>query len=441
MSFLRNKCILLTSLIAASSVAQAQPEEGFTIAPSIGYYNMDNHRSVDNSTAFSLGLGYQFGNPWAIELVYVNADSETTSGSDIDVDQYRLDGLYHLEGSDLLTPYLAAGVGTTDFSSGPNNALINVGGGLKYALNDSLALRADVRLINDTEDHEFDNLTTVGLHYVFGVKDKVQDTDNDGVIDTNDQCLSTPSGVSVDAKGCALDDDKDGVANHIDQCLNTPSGVSVDVKGCALDDDKDGVANHIDQCLNTPSGVSVDANGCALDNDKDGVINSLDICPNSAAGAKVDTKGCALDDDKDGVINSLDMCPNSAAGAKVDAKGCYVVLEEAKTISLDVQFANNSVLIDPKYYAQIEEVADFLTEYPEADAVIEGHTDDRGTESYNQALSEKRAQAITDVLINSFSISQDRISAIGYGEEKPLVSNNSAENRRVNRRVTAVISN
>jgi OOP family OmpA-OmpF porin len=426
MSFLLNKRALLAGLIAASSVAQATPEEGFTIAPSIGYYNMDNHRGVDNSTALSLGLGYQFGNPWAVEFVYLNADSEASvGGSDIGVDQYRLDALYHLAEQGNWMPYLAAGVGTTDMSPGDNNALINAGGGVKYALNQDLSLRADFRLINDTEDHELDNLTMVGLHYVFGAKSaeakaepvkamaqpaKAADADNDGVIDANDQCLSTPAGVAVDTKGCALDSDKDGVADYKDQCLSTPTGVSVNAKGCALDSDEDGVADYKDQCLNTQSGVSVDA------------------------------KGCALDSDKDGVADHLDACANSAAGSKVDAKGCYVTLTEAKSIRLDVQFASNSAVVNAKYFPQIKKVAAFLKEYPKASVVIEGHTDDSGSAAYNQSLSEKRAKAIATVLTKELGVAANRVSAIGYGEEKPLVNNNTAANREANRRVVAVIS-
>tara|TARA_R110001599_G_scaffold83993_10_gene225744 strand:+ start:17333 stop:18532 length:1200 start_codon:yes stop_codon:yes gene_type:complete len=397
MPFLLNKRVLLASLIAASSVAQAAPEEGFTIAPSIGYYNMDNHRGVDNTTALSLGLGYQFGNPWAVEFVYLNADSEASvGGSDVDVDQYRLDALYHLAEQGNWTPYLAAGVGTTDFSPGENNAFINAGGGVKYALNQDLSLRTDFRLINDVEDNELDNLTMVGLHYVFGAKSapaqepksdvaknlaaKAADADNDGVIDANDQCLSTPAGVSVDMKGCALDSDKDGVADHKDQCLNTPTGVSVDMKGCALDSDKDGVADH------------------------------------------------------------LDACANSAAGSKVNAKGCYVVLKEAKSIRLDVQFASNSSVVNAKYFPQIKKVAAFLKEYPKTSVVIEGHTDDSGSAAYNQSLSEKRAQAIAKVLTKELGVAANRVTAIGYGEEKPLVNNNTAANREANRRVVAIIS-
>lgn len=397
MSFLLNKRTLLAGLVAASTVAQAQPEEGFTVAPSIGYYNMDNNRGVDNTTAASLGLGYQFGNPWALEFVYLDADSEASSnGSDVDVDQYRLDALYHLAEQGKLVPYLAAGVGTTDFSPGANNTLVNAGGGLKYALNDTVDLRADFRLINDIEDHEFDNVTTLGLHFVFGKQSET---------------ASEPAQVVAEpVKPVFMDADKDGVEDSKDQCSNTPAGVSVDMNGCALDGDADGVADHKDQCPITPAGVSVDM------------------------------KGCALDDDNDGVANHVDACLDSAAGAEVDATGCYVVLEQAQTIRLDVQFASNSSVVDQQYYANIEEVAAFLNKYPETTIAIEGHTDNTGAASYNLALSQKRAQAVADVLINELNIDASRVSATGYGEEKPLFDNDTAANRKENRRVVTVIS-
>jgi len=411
MSFLLNKRVFFASLIAASSIAQAQPEEGFTIAPSIGYYNMDNHRGIKNDTALSLGLGYQFGNPWAVELVYLNTDSKaSTGGASVDADQFRLDGLYHLEERNQFTPYLAAGVGTTDFSPGSNNALINAGGGLKYALNDTLSLRGDFRLIRDVEDHELDNLTTIGLHFVFG----------GDLIKT--AALKEKFAEAVEEKKPEYEEEVAAAKEQVEEKVAQAEDKIAEVKAENTDADNDGVKDANDLCLATPANVSVDATGCALDTDKDGVADHQDNCLATPSGVSVDAKGCALDDDKDGIANHLDMCANSAAGAKVDEKGCYVVLESQKSVRLDVQFGNNSIVVDQKYYTQIEEVADFLTEYPNTNAIIEGHTDDRGSAS------------------NAFGISEARVKAVGYGEEQPLLNNDTESNRSINRRVTAVIS-
>ncbi|TYK67206.1 thrombospondin type 3 repeat-containing protein [Colwellia echini] len=172
----------------------------------------------------------------------------------------------------------------------------------------------------------------------------IDDTDNDGVNDTLDQCPDTPSDSSVDAMGCAVvvndDTDNDGVNDTLDQCPDTPSDSSVDAMGCAVvvneDTDNDGVNDTLDQCPDTPAGTSVDAMGCAVvvieDDDGDGVIDTLDQCPDTPAGASVDAMGCAVvvieDADGDGVIDTLDQCPDTPAGTSVDAMGCAVVVNE-----------------------------------------------------------------------------------------------------------------
>ncbi|WP_080376624.1 OmpA family protein [Stenotrophomonas sp. Marseille-Q4652] len=84
--------------------------------------------------------------------------------------------------------------------------------------------------------------------------------------------------------------------------------------------------------------------------------------------------------------------------------------------------------------------AQFMREYPLTKVVLEGHTDDRGSEAYNQQLSEKRAAAVAGVLVERFGIDRSRVSSVGYGESSPIVSNDTAENRARNRRVTAKVS-
>lgn len=258
MPFLLNKRLMLTSLAVATSmalssvvVAQTHQEAGFTFAPSFGYYNFDGDRNAKDETAFSVGLGYRFNNPWGVELVYLNADSEDKrTRANIDARQYRLDALYHLTSDRNFTPYLAAGVGFMELSPGKDNALLNLGAGVKYALSEMVSLRGDFRLIDDVEDNRIDNVTTLGLHFAFGGKSTSPETaikaaplvvpvafidsDGDGVADANDQCPGTPAGVQVDAKGCALDDDQDGVPNYLDACPDTAAGKKVDARGCSL---------------------------------------------------------------------------------------------------------------------------------------------------------------------------------------------------------------
>jgi OmpA-OmpF porin, OOP family len=176
------------------------------------------------------------------------------------------------------------------------------------------------------------------------------------------------------------------------------------------------------------------------DSDKDGVIDIADQCPNSASGAQVDANGCELDSDNDGVKNSTDACPNTPAGAKVDSQGCRVKLTENVSITLNVQFENNSDRVSDTYRNEISKVANFMRQYPDTKVVIEGHTDNRGAASYNQQLSQRRAKAVMNYLIETFSVEASRVSSIGKGEEFPIATNDTAAGRKLNRRVQAEIS-
>ncbi|MCB1791650.1 MAG: thrombospondin type 3 repeat-containing protein [Gammaproteobacteria bacterium] len=93
------------------------------------------------------------------------------------------------------------------------------------------------------------------------------DCDGDGVANRDDRCPGSGAGAVVDRQGCTVGDDHDsdgdGVVNARDLCANTPRAAHVDRAGCSLDTDKDGVADGIDDCLATPEGTPVDARGCA----------------------------------------------------------------------------------------------------------------------------------------------------------------------------------
>lgn len=178
-----------------------------------------------------------------------------------------------------------------------------------------------------------------------------------------------------------------------------------------------------------------------LDGDNDGVIDAKDQCPNSMASDTVDMMGCAvnMDVDGDGVANAQDSCPDTKAGAKVDETGCYLMLKEDVTVQLNVNFANNSDEI-VSGADQIKEVADFMRQYPLTSVVVEGHTDSRGSEAYNQSLSQKRAAEVAAQLVSVFGIDKSRVNSVGYGEANPIASNETAAGRASNRRVSAVVS-
>ncbi|NLN60514.1 MAG: outer membrane beta-barrel domain-containing protein, partial [Deltaproteobacteria bacterium] len=131
------------------------------------------------------------------------------------------------------------------------------------------------------------------------------------------------------------------------------------------------------------------------DSDGDGVIDRLDQCPDTPAGVIVDEVGCPIDTDRDGVPDYLDKCPDTPIELKVDKDGCPVRV----TINLNVLFDFDKSDVKPKYHSEIKRVADYMNAYAWEKATLEGHTDSRGTDAYNQKLSQRRVDAIKNYLV------------------------------------------
>ena len=177
------------------------------------------------------------------------------------------------------------------------------------------------------------------------------------------------------------------------------------------------------------------------DSDGDGVTDDKDRCPGTLPGVAVDATGCPLDSDNDGVTDDKDQCPDSEPGAEVDGTGCVGVVEKVtvESIELKIQFASNSAQVQEQYQSELQAVADFMQRYPDVAVEIGGHTDSQGAATYNKTLSQRRADAVKDQLVNRYGIAADRITAMGYGEEQPVASNDTAAGREQNRRVVAVM--
>lgn len=221
------------------------------------------------------------------------------------------------------------------------------------------------------------------------------------------------------------DSDGDGVVDRLDKCPRTPEGVKVDYNGCPEDSDNDGVYDYRDKCPGTPKGVKVDSRGCPPDSDGDGVYDYMDKCPDTPTGVKVDSKGCPPDSDGDGVYDYRDRCPETPKGARVNDLGCWVIQ--------NVIFDFDRATIRPEYYPELDDVVKVLNNQPDLKIEIQGHTCNMGTEAYNLKLSKRRARAVLDYLVSK-GIDSTRLSSEGYGESKPIASNDTEEGREVNRR-------
>ena len=225
------------------------------------------------------------------------------------------------------------------------------------------------------EDGDYDFIAVADGYLKAKINPAISDNDKDGIQDSDDLCMNSPTDEIVNLTGCSesqIDEDQDGVFNSEDICQNTPTGQVVDFEGCSdyqKDSDSDGIVDALDECEDTQSGDVVNFRGCSTeestDADGDGVVDSEDVCPSTRPGYPVLENGCPdeeslevdldgdgysgpyskilfvqsgdafpldptqwFDEDNDGYgdnpspANNYDACPNTKSGASVNAFGC-----------------------------------------------------------------------------------------------------------------------
>ncbi len=233
------------------------------------------------------------------------------------------------------------------------------------------------------------------------------------------------------------DKDGDGIINKLDKCPKTPG--SVENNGCPWGDtDEDGVLDNEDKCPEIAGEKEND--GCPWeDTDGDSLLDNVDNCPEEAGA--IDNNGCPWKDtDGDSVLDKDDNCINEIG--TVANKGCpeieeVVTKEVQKTLNeyaKTILFNSGKSSIKAESTAVLVDIINILKEYPNANFIIEGHTDSIGSAANNLKLSENRAQSVKQFLINK-GINAARLSSIGYGETKPIATNMYKDGRAKNRRV------
>ncbi len=205
-----------------------------------------------------------------------------------------------------------------------------------------------------------------------------------------------------------------------------------------VDSDGDGIVDTIDKC---PAAAGLPANaGCPdEDSDKDGVVDRLDKCP-SEAGVK-ENDGCAdKDSDGDGIVDRLDKCPiePETKNQFQDEDGCADELPKALAqfsgAIAGIAFAPNRTEITAATRPVLDQAVAVLKEHTSVRVQIEGHTDNAGPAEQNRTLSQQRADAVRQYMIDK-GIDGSRLTAVGFGPDKPIADNKTAEGRAKNRRV------
>jgi OOP family OmpA-OmpF porin len=244
-----------------------------------------------------------------------------------------------------------------------------------------------------------------------------------------------------------LDVDRDGVVDNQDKCPDDPEDRDgfEDQDGCPdPDNDQDGVLDRQDKCPNVAEDQDgfEDQDGCPdPDNDRDGILDADDKCPTEAGS--MENQGCP-DRDRDGdtVIDRLDKCPD-VPGAP-DNQGCpqyklITITKEKIELKEKVHFQTAKAVIQRDSFNMLNEVADVLKKRPEIQLRIEGHTDSRANRKYNVRLSQSRAASVKRYLVGR-GVPAPRMEAVGYGPDRPIDDNRSANGRENNRRVEFVIT-
>ncbi len=259
--------------------------------------------------------------------------------------------------------------------------------------------------------NEFLSSVFVGLHYFFSDRD----SDRDGIANRNDTCpyAAEDKDGTQDQDGCPdTDNDGDGVADTGDKAPDQAE----DMDGFQ---DEDGVPDP--------------------DNDGDALADVDDKCPDTAEDKDgfQDEDGCPdADNDGDGIADAADTCADTPQGVPVDSLGCPTVaaIDKERVLS-GVRFRAGSADLEPAGLAVLDSVVLSLKAYPSAEVEVQAHTSDIGANADNQALSQRRAEAVVVYLV-SRGIARARLTAIGYGEESPWVANDTPGNRARNERVT-----
>lgn len=369
---------LIFTLCMAGFVQAGQRESTIYISPMLGYHVFEGDQNTDDSISGGFSVGYNVSKRWAAELEVGYTPSETdqknVSSEDLEIWSVGMNALYHFNPDGALVPYVLAGFGGMYFDADGYEE------DMDYMMNWGVGGKYFI---------SEDTALRVDLRHVIDFhSDRDWDHNGDDNIDNN--LIATAGlywqfGGTVPPPPKPRDSDQDGIYDVRDKCPDTPLGVMVDAVGCPP------------AKRSTPPPVFVDG-----------------------------------DDDNDGILNSRDKCPGTAIDVIVDENGCPV------KFTMQVEFDFDKSEIRPEYHEKLQKAADFINKYPETRFLLAGHTDNIGTDEYNQGLSMRRAAKVKKYLVEEFGIAAHLMTPRGYGETQPIDSNDTREGRQRNRRVEVI---
>lgn len=447
--------LIATGLFSLSTFAQDESNEsyadkystwsvGLDVGPNLFSGDLSGFYPESNIDGNNIGFGVSvYGNKWLNHLFGLSASVGFNSFTGKGVNtyftsnefNYNLDLMFNVSslihkgdvdrGNWSWIPYLGWGVSNAypevfdandvlvrGRNSYHNEAQLRGGLLVKYSLNEALDL----------------NFRYMGTAMMFS-----DWSDNTTSGDFNDATNSIRVGISYNF-GASEDRYPIAYARPVSQMAATVASVNERMDMMSMDDDGDGVSNMFDKDNETPEGTVVDGSGVALDVDGDGVADALDQDPFTPRGAQVDATGREMDDDGDGVPNSRDMEPNTPEGEMVNFQGMRISGgmegDMVNAFLPDVYFNFSSARVSAANEQRLATIAKVMMANEDVTMDVIGHTDPVGSERFNLNLSERRAKAVVDALVNTYGIDAGRFNVVAKGEGAQFGNNNSI-NRRV----------
>ncbi len=369
----------------------------YYVSPMFSFSRADSDRGTDDFLGGVISVGKKVTRGMTLELTgtYQQADWKSGGGT-VDLSGAGIGAMiFPFTSSPNFYAVLALMYGSGDdqprtpagTSGDYTSTIFDIGAGYLFSLTPRVALRAEARYRTDQHDDKqtgvnpgsgafSDGLLNLGLMFPLGhvpppEEETIEVVETVAVVDDTDS-------------------DGDGVPDSRDQCPDTPAGTTVNDVGCPLDSDGDGIPDDLDECPNSPPGAAVLANGCALQGD----------CRRPRPGEQVDENGCAAQ----------------------------------SFVLRGVKFEFDSDRLTPEAKTILNDVGTTLQSYPSVAVDLEGHTDNIGTDAYNQGLSERRANAVKTYLVGR-GLDGKRMTPVGYGKTQPIATNDTEEGRDENRRV------
>ncbi len=465
------------SITAAPAIA-GERDGAFSISPFVGGYTFDGVQHLETAPVFGLRLGYDLTKNWGAEAVgdYLATDG-TRSERSINALSYRLDVLYNFMPDGPLVPYLAVGGGGitaghgSNFQAGGSNtsATANVGGGLKYFLTDSIALRGDARqlfVFENPNSPKYNWEYTAGLTFLLGGKQAAAPAPVQpppapaaptssldvapGSITKGE--TATLSWTSQNATNCDIKPNIGSVKPQGSMTI-TPSSDTTYSLSCngpgGTSNSSANIAVAAPPLPKAPTS-SLSATPASITKGESATLNwtsqNTSKCAIQPVIGSVQTQGSMSTTPAENTSYTL-TC-EGAGGVTTSVANVAVIVPPpveipkaaAKLCSptvIDIQFDTNKSNIKPQYKNELKTLADFLKEFPNAKGVIEGHTDNVGNKASNMKLSQRRADSVRSYLIKTFGIAPERIKAEGYGPTKPVADNKTKEGKAKNRRIEA----